>query len=50
MKTKHISTPEELERLRKAMADPDFASVVRLLLLADARELELVYFFVLNLV
>lgn len=47
---KHISTPEERERLHRAMENPTFASIMRIMLLADSRKLELIYHFVLNLV
>ena len=41
----------DLERLRKALEEnPTVGSIVRLLLLADKRKLEIIYNFVLHLV
>lgn len=38
------------ERLRKTLEGPNFASIVRLMFLADKRKLEIIYNFVLHLV
>lgn len=42
--------PEDKKKIRKAMQNPTFASIVRIMTLADERALGIIYHFVIHLV